>query len=367
MLPPPYRLLFCDLRTDQVLAALPVQSLALDDYIGKPGTLSATVPVPNGAVAEQARSAIVPGRTALWLERGPDLWWGGILWTANVQSSDRGWLSVAVQAGTWDTYLSHRLLYDTLATQVPTDQYDIVRGLLDYVQSTPGGDLGITYPATVSGVLRERTYSRYDLPVVRDLLDQLGRVEGGFEWRIASHRDADGRRVKALQLGSPTIRTGHADVVLDHPGPITSYAFPLDATGRANAWQSRGATDNENQAADSVPLLSALHVADQDVAEGWPRLDGSSDYSTVTEATTLNGHAGADLAAARSGTVVPEITLDMTRAPISPAMLGATIRVRIRDLWHPQTLDARHRIVGVSITPAERGRPESARLFLEPA
>ncbi|MFJ4585332.1 hypothetical protein [Streptomyces echinatus] len=366
VLSPSYRAVFCDLRSDQVLDALPIQQLALDDYIGKAGAMSGTVPVPNAAVAARARAALVPGRTAVWLERGRDLWWGGVLWTAAVQSDSRGNLSVGIQAGTWDTYLSHRMLYDTLtATQV--DQFDIVRGLLDYVQSTAGGDIGIEYGTETSGVLRDRTYSRYDLPLVRDLIDQLGAVEDGFEWRIASYRDADGRRVKRLQLGSPTIRTGHADIVLDHPGPITSYTWPVDATGRANAWQSRGATDNSNQAADSVPLISALKVAEQDITDGWPRLDGSSDYSTVAQQATLDGHAAADLAAARAGTVIPEVALDMSRTPVSPALLGASVRLRIRDLWHPETLDARYRVVGLSITPPTRGQNESARLYLEAA
>ncbi|RLV80086.1 hypothetical protein D3C57_116915 [Streptomyces rapamycinicus NRRL 5491] len=364
---PPYRLLLSDLRSDQVLDALPVQQLALDDYIGKAGAMSGTVPIPNAATAARARAAIVPGRTAVWIERGRELWWGGVLWTATLAATGRGNLGVQIQAGTWDTYLSHRLLYDSLETTAPTDQYDIVRGLLDYVQNTPGGDLSIEYDTAVSGVLRERKFSRYDLPVIRDLIDQLGAVEDGFEWRIASYRDADGRRVKQLQLGTPTIRTGHADVVLDYPGPITSYSWPVDATVRANAWQSRGATNNTNQTADSVPLMSALQLAEQDIADGWPRLDGSSDYSTVEQQATLDAHAAADLAAARSGTVVPEITLDMTRAPISPAMLGSTVRVRIRDLWHPVPLDARYRVVGLAITPPERGRPESARLYLEAA
>ncbi|MFD7121897.1 hypothetical protein ACFWAA_33390 [Streptomyces sp. NPDC059922] len=365
--PSPYRLLLCDLRTDQVLDSLPVQQLALDDFIGKAGSMSGTVPIPNRSIAARARAAIVPGRTAVWLERGRETWWGGILWTASVVSDARGFLGVQIQAGTWDTYLSHRILYDTLTTTTPTDQFDIVRGLLDYVQNTPGGDLGIEYDTATSGILRERTYSRYDLPAVRDLIDQLGAVEGGFEWRIASYRDADGRRVKRLQLGTPTIRTGHADIVLDHPGPITAYTWPIDATGRANAWQSRGATDNTNQAADSLPRMSTLQLAEQDVAEGWPRLDGSSDYSTVADPVTLDGHAGADLAAARAGTVIPEVTVDMSRAPVSPALIGATVRLRIRDLWHPKQLDARYRVVGLGITPPDRGRPESARLFLEPA
>ncbi|MFF9705045.1 hypothetical protein ACF1FE_28245 [Streptomyces griseofuscus] len=361
----PYRVLFCDLRSDALLDALPVQGVSLDDYIGKSGSLRATVPVPNGEIAERARRALVPGRTAVWVERGREIWWGGILWTLNLASDARGFLSAQIQCGGWESYLYRRLLFDGQVAQ-GVDQFDIVRGLLDYVQSTPGGDIGITYDGEPSGVTRDREFSRYDLPVIGDLISQLAAVERGFEWRIASFRDADGRRTKRLVLGHPIIRAGAAEIVLDHPGPILTYAWPYDASALANGWQSRGAAINSNQAADSVPLMSERLVADDDLAAGWPRLDGSSDYTTVEDPTTLDDHARADWNAARRPVQIPEVEV-LLGDNVSPALLGSTVRVRIRDLWHPAGLDARYRVVGLSINPPERGRPETAKLYLEVA
>ncbi|MEU7046032.1 hypothetical protein AB0A77_33950 [Streptomyces varsoviensis] len=362
-----YRVLFCDLRTDQLLDVLPVQSLALDDWIGKTGTMSATIPVPNPALAARVRRVVEPGRTAVWVERGREIWWGGILWTATTTSDNRGYLTVQIQAGTWDSYLDHRVLFDT-QTAEQVEQFDIVRGLLDYAQRTPGGDIGIEYGIEMSGMLRDRTYSRYDQPRIRDLINQLASVEQGFEWRITSYRDpGSGRRIKRLQLGAPVIRAGTADVVLDHPGPVLSYTWPVDGTGQANAWQSRGATTNANQAEDSVPLLSPLLLAEDDVTAGWPRLDGTSDYSTVEQQATLNAHARADHARARHPVTIPEITVHMARTPLSPALLGATVRLRIRDLWWPDGLDQRYRVVGLAITPPARGQSEAAKLYLEAA
>ncbi|OII60857.1 hypothetical protein BJP40_08315 [Streptomyces sp. CC53] len=358
-----YRIVFTDLRSDQVLDTLPVTDLSLDDYIGKVGRLAGTVSVPNREIAERARRVLVPGRTGLWVERGRDVWWGGILWTLNVASDARGFLGAQIQAGGWESYLYRRILYDTQEAQ-QVDQFDIVRGLVDYAQSAPGGDIGITYDATPSGILRDRTFSRYDHHTIGDLLDALAAVEDGFEWRIASYRDTTGRRIKQLQLGHPVIRAGAADVVLDHPGPIMSYTWPTDATVKANAWQSRGASINRNQAADSFPLTSPVLVDEADLDAGWPRLDGSSDYTTVEKQATLDAYARADQAAASAPVTIPEITVRPGGA-ISPALLGATVRVRIRDLWHPTTLDARYRVVGMSLTPPDRTRPEQARLYLE--
>ncbi|MFD5874087.1 hypothetical protein [Streptomyces sp. NPDC060322] len=368
MIAPTYRVVLCDLRTDQVLDVLPVTDVSLDDYIGKIGSASATIPLPNRAVAARARAAVEPGRTAMWVERGSEVWWGGILWTANLTSNARGFLGLQVQAGGWASYLDHRaILHTQQATQV--DQYDIVRGLLDYSASLPGGDIGIEYDAEqLSNVKRDRLFRRYDVSRIRDVIDQLGAVEGGFEWRIGSFRDpSSGRRVKQLQLGSPVIRTGASEVVLDHPGPILSYGWPIDATVQANTWQGRGASDNQNQTKESLPLMSELLVDDEQLAAGWPRLDGTSDYSTVTEQATLDAHARADLAAALHPQTIPEVTVALDRTPLSPALLGATIRVRIRDDWWAEGLDRRYRVIGLAISPPLRGRSETARLLLEAA
>lgn len=359
-----YRVLLTDLRSDRLLDTLPVQAVSLDDYIGKTGRLVGTVPIPNRSLADRARRAILPGRTAVWVERGRDIWWGGILWTANVASDARGGLGVGIQCGGWESYLYRRQLRDTF-TADDVDQLDIARQLVDYAQTTPGGDIGITYDASViSGVVRDRTYLRYDLPYIGDLLDDLAAVERGFEWRIGSSRDRDGRRVKTLHLGHPIIRTGSTDIVLDHPGPILTYAWPTDATAKANSWQSRGASINSNQATGSYPLTSPVLVDDADIAAGWPRLDGSSDYSTVENQSTLDAHARADHTAAARPVAIPEITVRLG-GTVTPALLGATVRVRIRDLWHPDTLDARYRVIGVSLTPPARGQAETARLYLE--
>ncbi|GAA3237342.1 hypothetical protein [Streptomyces lavendulae] len=359
----PYRLLLCDLRSDELVDVLPVHGISLDDFIGKTGRLTGTVPIANTAIADRARRALLPGRTAVWVERGRDIWWGGIIWTLSLASDARGRLGAQIQAGGWESYLYRRLIYDTqVATQM--DQFDIVRQLIDYTADTRGGDIGITYDTGLSEVIRDRTYLRYDLHSVGDLIDDLAAIDRGFEWRIASFRDTDGRRIKRLQLGSPIIRNGAADIVLDHPGPILTYTWPTDATRKANAWQSRGASTNQNQAAESYPMTSPLLVSAEDIKAGWPRLDGYSDYSTVQRQATLDAHAQADYDTALAPVTIPEITV-LLGGEITPALLGATVRVRIRDLWHPTTLDRRFRVVGMSINPPERGRPETAQLYLE--
>lgn len=358
-----YRALFCDLRTDEVRDAFPVSAVSIEDYIGKTGTMTGTISANDRATAGRIRAAVVPGRTAVWIERDRALWWGGIVWTAALGSTARGAAgSAEIQAATFDSYLDHRLLtVDMIADGA--DQFAMVRAVLEAAQSADGGDIGIRLADQASGVYRTLTFSRYDLPALRDLLDKLAQMQDGFEWRIRCYRNDYGERVKELQLGHPRITTGSgpAETVLDFPGPVTSYRFPYDATTRATNWQSRGATD----ATSGHPLMSTpLHITGATEA-GWPRLDGTSDYTDTTSKTDLDEHAAADLTAAWTREVVPEITVNMDAAQLTPAILASIIRLRIADVWTAAGFTGRYRVIGFTARAPERGQSETASLLLD--
>nr|WP_206442049.1 hypothetical protein [Streptomyces boncukensis] len=354
------------MRTDQVIDALPLSGASIEDYIGKSGTMSGTLTAPDAATAERIKTAVTPGRTAVWIERDRAIWWGGIVWTANLTSAERATPAKAeIQAATFDSYLDHRLV-TTNVTFEEVEQFDIARRLVDYAQEADGGDIGIrTSARTSSGIKRTREYSRYDLPKVRALLDKLAAVRDGFEWRIHCYRDTSGERVKELQLGHPLIRTTRSDAetVLDYPGPVTSYKFPYDATTRATHWRSRGATTGTS----NRPLLSSPHYVTGAIEDGWPRLDGTSDHTTVKTKKTLDDHAAADLTEAWTREVVPEITVNLDAARLTPAILGATIRLRIADVWTAVGFTGRYRVVGFTVRAPERGQAETAVLHLDAA
>ncbi|MER7174192.1 hypothetical protein [Streptomyces mesophilus] len=360
-----YRALFCDLRTDQIRDAFPISGVSIEDYIGKTGTMSGTLTAPDAVTAERITTAVIPGRTAVWIERDRTIWWGGIVWTSALTSTARGTPAKAdIQAATFDSYLDHRLLTADL-TATDSDQLAIARRLMDLVQSAEGGDIGLRVnDGQTSGIERTRSYSRYDLPKVRDLLDKLAATDNGFEWRIRCYRDTAGERIKELHLGHPRITTSSSgnDTVLNFPGPVTSYRFPYDATTRATHWRSRGASGKTSQR----PLMSSALYIPGAIEEGWPRLDGTSDYTAITSTSVLNEHATADLREAWNRQTVPQITVNLDAAAMTPAVLGATIRLRIADVW-TNRFAGRYRVVGFTARAPERGQPETASLLLDTA
>ncbi|GAA5602397.1 hypothetical protein Sgri01_00690 [Streptomyces griseus] len=268
------------------------------------------------------------------------------------------------QAGTFDSYLDHRILGQDL-TGTGLDQFDIARTLVAHAQEQPGGDIGISLGHERSGIVRDYAHAYSALARVRELLDKLGQLNDGFEWRIHCYRDAAGNRVKRLQLGHPQIRTGHSDIVLDHPGPVLTYSLPTDSTVQANVWVARGESANTDQSQESEPLTVAEELPGE-LAQGWPRLELTSDHNGVSDGATLRSLARAELSRQRRPEVIPELTVRLDGL-ITPALLGARIRLRVHDLWHHEGLDAHYRIVGMAVTPPQRTKQETAVLYLEGA
>ncbi|MEU2075576.1 MULTISPECIES: hypothetical protein [unclassified Streptomyces] len=371
----PYRAIFCDLLTDQTLDILPLRDVSFDDYIGKAGSLSGTVPIPDKAIADRVKK-VREGRTAVYLERGGDLWWGGIVWTSTLQSSGRGVLTLGVQAATFDSYAGRRRIRTDITYDTPTDQLEIARRLwreldVQTYPDAPAGEeprrLGITFGNEIPKFQKTASWRKGDETVYLEALDQLAATEDGFEHQILVYRDpATGQRIRQLRIGEPKIVTGATDLVFDRPGVILSYSFPYDATRGGTTAVARGASTNSNAAAESRPLFSGTQYASDLLVDGWPLIDLSSDHNEISDPLALDSVATTELAQARGAVVIPSISIHLGGI-VPPALLGRVARIRITDEWYSQGLDARYRIIGVKITPPERGRPDTAELYLEEA
>ncbi|MEU7070949.1 hypothetical protein AB0B30_21620 [Streptomyces narbonensis] len=361
----PYRAIFCDLLTDQTIDILPLRDVQFDDYIGKAGSLSGTIPIPDRAIAARVRQ-VEEGRTAVYLERGGDLWWGGIIWTSTLQSNERGVMTLSIQAATFDSYAARRRIRSKIEIKTATDQLAIARKLWEELQKPLGGNISVEGGEETSTTKRTASWRAGDETLYSEALEQLASLDEGFEHQIMVYRDpVDGRRIRQLRLGAPKIRTGATDLVFDRPGTILSYSFPRDATRGGTTAVARGASTNTNAAAESRPLFSGEKESPL-IKGGWPRIDLSSDHNEITSQDTLEKLAANELAAVAGAVVIPEITIRLGGV-VPPALLGRSARIRITDEWHDPGLDARYRIIGVKVKPPERGRPDTAELYLEEA
>jgi len=366
---PSYRYLFTDLLTDAAIDVLPMSGVSFDCRLNEPGALQGTIPVPNSGLGLRA-SKIIEGRTALWVYRDNEIWWGGIVWIYRTRKDGNGIIVADVQAATFESYLARRILRVD-KTYTATDQFAIVRSLIDEMQITSNGNLGITYDTQNAGVVRDRVYSGTAAKSYGEIIQELSAVIGGFDFGIFPYEDANGVRVKRLRLGYPRLGQSVTPHPFSSPGPILAYTWHRDATIGGTSFQARGAALNVDGGQADEPLMSTIYPAQGYLDGGWPLLDITNDYSAVEVAATLNEHAQGDRVQQTGSVIIPDVTVRLIGSTLKPTNLGDHVAIKISDPWWPAgpdgspALNKTYRLIGITVTAADRDTPETADLLLE--
>lgn len=364
---PAYRYLLCDLLTDEPITDLPLSGVSFEKRISRVGSLSANLTASNRTLVEKARLVHrFAGRSALWVYRDGQVWWGGVLWAAPAQQAERGGVELSLSAATFDSYAHHRALHSTL-TYAGVDQGVIIPALWRHLQAQPSGDIGMVAEDQPTGTLRDRTYYGHEQAYYGELIENLGDVEGGPEHTVDTYLDETGARVKRLRVGNrvgATVPTAVFQRAAKGGGRVLEWTDSVDATDAGTAFQVRGASVESNVGEESTPLLSGVHYDTARLADGWPLLDVTDDRSDVTQLDTLTGYARA-LRDARGGQVRTKgYTVQVADTGWTPNRVGDPVRIRLRDLWHTETTDETLRPVGCKVTPSEKGQAETIELLI---
>lgn len=350
-----FRYLACDLRTDELLAELPLRDVSFSDDLSNPGDCSGVLDLyAAGAATATFQAATTPGRTALYIDLDGQLVWGGIIWRRRKASDGTAQISAN---GFLSFYGKFHVLTDQYFADV--EQLAIARALAAAVAVTPGGGIGIDVSSpAASGVTRTQQYAAADRTQVLQALQDLAALQDGFDLAVTASYGAGGARVKTLTLGYPALgRTEQStDLVVDYPGAIAAYEWTEEGDRIANVVFVRG-VGSASTTADAVrenPLA---------VLDGYPRLEGEFSAPALRATDTLEAYADALLAAYSRPVALPVLTLQPA-APGDPAALplsaygpGDWFRVVLADpAWFPATAtgspgyDAKMRCLSRSVT-----------------
>lgn len=352
-----YRIKFADILTDRNRDEFALEDVRCGVRIGAAGSLTGKIPIARSDKDFGRRIAAVhaSGASAIYVYRNGVPWWPGLLWTKTLASDEEGHPSVDIGGGTFESYLDHVELGTDLAALTGVDQLAIARSLLDHMQADPYSDLNILYdPLQVSGVIRDRVpYQAASRPSYLKMLGDTASLDQGFEFTFDVIADpTTGARTRRMRLGYPTLSTGVTHKI-SKPGAIMSYSWPEDGPRAATYLMAQGSG-----------ATSTVHKNLAALAAGYPRLDASTSYTTITDATVLEAHATADLALAAAPVVVPAVRVRLDQTDLTPQSLGDSVRLRIVDELFPDGITATYRLVGMDIEPEQRGRPESCDLIL---
>lgn len=324
-----YTYLFCDLRTDTVLAELPLASVTYSFELNGIGKLTGTIPYNAETLPLDPETASTPARTAVYVDRDGVLVWGGIIWTRQDATGGK-----QIQASEFLSYYQHRYVKKTLSTDTSllinpayvdaggqrlySDQRFVVWSLLRYANDQPGGAIGVDInplAAPADGITRDVTYFGYERPEIYKSIGDLAAADNGFDFAIevgwtSSANNQPPRRYRRARSWYPRRGRDADDSGLvfskgGGAGSILSYDWPEDGTSMVTEMSGLGAGTGEAKIVKTA--------IEQDlIASGWPLLEGVATYDGVTDEDQVQGLTNADLDAASGSQVQPtfEVSAD---------------------------------------------------------
>ncbi|MFC9465213.1 hypothetical protein [Streptomyces coelicoflavus] len=329
-----YTFLFCDLRTDTLLAELPLTGVTYGFELNGIGTLRGTIPYNDETLPLDPETASTPARTAVYVDRDGVIVWGGIVWTRQQTSGGK-----AIQAAEFMSYFQRRYVKKTLSSDLSKidddryvteggqriwqDQKWAVWSLLWYAQAEPGGSIGLDINQLASpqtGVSRYgTTYLGYERPEIYKAIADLSAADNGFDfgiqvgWTTAANNEAPRRYRRAIVWYPRRGRTAdESGLVFSKGGPagsILSYDWPEDGASMVTEMTGLGA-------GEATARIVKTARADDLIASGWPLLEGVATYDDVTDEAQVQGMTNNDLENRSSSAVQPTFTVAADTDPV---------------------------------------------------
>ena len=372
-----YTYRFATLLSDSDVAELELTGVKFDRRIIVPGAFNASVVVSNKEIAEQVKK-VIPGKTIVHVYRDADIWGSYIIWQVRVQSGHAGTINVSISGASLESWFYRRIQDYPDLVFTNTDQIEIFRTLVQNAQVgwspyDQAANLSISVDPGNSGVLRDREYKLTDAVSVGQRIEELANVDNGFEYMIRTYVDtASNTRIREMIWGYPAINAGQKTAIFEYPGNISSYDFSYDATESATAFWTRGDSIDNDVTGEATPLMTTEpFLSTEYLDNGWPHLDKVIDYSSVTDIHTLEQYA-AWWRDNRAGIVfIPQVEINGSSSQVfSPNELGSYATFVITDEFFTlvsgvPTFAGQFRIVGIEVTPPDRGSAEVIRFVVE--
>ena len=326
-----YTYLFCDLRTDVLLAELPLKNVEYSTELNGIGTFRGHVPYSDETLPLDPEAATTPCRTALYVDRDGVIVWGGIVWTRTINGAGKD-----IQAAEFFSYYQQRYVKTTLSTDtsliidtdfVPDgqrlypDQMHVVWSLMRYAHVQSGGDILIdTNPLAgpATGVTRVVTYPGYERPEIYKSIADMAAASDGFDFGIevgwtSSANNQPPKRYRRAKAYFPRRGRTAADsgLVFAHggaAGSIIDYEWPEDGTALATEVSGLGEGSGE------ATLQKIVQDTDM-LASGWPLLEAVTKHEGVVEQARLDALTSADLNARGQSQTQPTFTVEADADP----------------------------------------------------
>jgi hypothetical protein len=327
-----YTYLFCDLRTDELLAELPLANVSYGFELNGIGTLRGVIPYNDDTLRLDPETASTPARTAVYVDRDGVLVWGGIVWTRTLAKGGK-----SIQAAEFLSYYQHRYVKKTLATDTSLlldpayvdaggqrlypDQKHIMWSLLKYASQQAGGNIGVNIDPLAGaghGVTRTVAYYGYERPEIYKTISELAAADTGFDFTIdvswsSSANNQPPQRQRTARAWYPRRGRTFAESGLVFSkgggyGSILEYTWPEDGTSMVTEMSGLGEGSGE------AKIVKVAASADL-ISSGWPLLEGVATYQGVIDEAQVQSLTNADLDAQSQAQVQPTFVVSADTDP----------------------------------------------------
>lgn len=338
------QLIAYDLPAQRITGEVAFADLSWAEEISGEGSLDVSV------LAGTAGAALcVPGRTLLYVEQGPALLWGGIVWARAWSAGSPPRLKVG--GASWWSYYKRRTIRSTL-DYPNTEQFAIVASILSYAHAVnaKANPLRTTirrHPSSTS-TTRARTYQATERKGVAEAIEEIGSARNGFEflptvaWDTATTPPSPAH---FLDLWSP--RLGRlTPIVWTHGSDVAVESHDLDGASLATLVDAVGSGDGAAKVISTAQLTNAF-----------PLLERQVSYTDSTSAGWLTDQAEAELARTAEPPATAQVRLrDLERWPLGSWITGDEVFLSAHDVG--LTIEGYYRVQGYKAQVGATGQLE---------
>ena len=218
-----YRYVYYSLRTEQVIAEIPLFGTYIDLELNVGGRMDGSFALDMTGYNNQTLiDATIPGRCGVVVYRNDIPIWGGFVWSRTYQSQSK---SVQLFSQSWENYPAYQRVRHDI--NLFNDQLSLFNSLWTDMMSLPGRDVNIQIPtAGVSGINQLIDILSTDNKFYSELMSSLADGAQGFDWTIDHAIDLNmpAQHIKTLRVGYPTLgQPLPQNFIPEYPGSILNY------------------------------------------------------------------------------------------------------------------------------------------------